>query len=78
MTTCTAPWTSSSPGHDGGAPAELWAVVSAHLSPHFTTAVSQDAQENHSVAAFLARDAILAALDRYTPPSTLERAQRLP
>jgi AcrR family transcriptional regulator len=30
-------------GRDGEAPAELRAAVSAHLSPHFTTAVSQDA-----------------------------------
>jgi len=54
-------------GHDGGAPGELRSVVAAHLSPHFTTAVSQDAQENHAVAAILAREAILAALDRHSP-----------
>jgi AcrR family transcriptional regulator len=54
-------------GRDGGAPAELRAVVSAHLSPHFTTAVSQDAQQDHPVAATLARNAIRAELDRYSP-----------
>jgi AcrR family transcriptional regulator len=34
-------------GKGGGAPAELGAVVASHLSPHFTTAVSQDAQGDH-------------------------------
>lgn len=65
-------------GHDGAAPAELRAVVSAHLSPHFTTAVSQDAQQNHQVAAILARDAILAALDRYPPAVHARRHRRSP
>jgi AcrR family transcriptional regulator len=54
-------------GRAGGAPAELRAVVASHLSPHFTTAVSQDAQGDHPMAASLAREAILAALDRYSP-----------
>jgi AcrR family transcriptional regulator len=53
-------------GRTGGAPAELRAVVASHLSPHFTTAVSHDAQGGHPMAASLARDAILAALDRYS------------
>jgi AcrR family transcriptional regulator len=50
----------------GEAPAELQAAVAAHLSPHFTTAVRQDARGDHSIAASLARDAILAALERCT------------
>jgi AcrR family transcriptional regulator len=54
-------------GQGGGAPAALGAVVASHLSPHFTTAVSQDAQRDHRMAASLAREAILAALDRYSP-----------
>jgi AcrR family transcriptional regulator len=53
-------------GQPGGAPAELRAVVASHLSPHFTTAVSQDAQGDHPMAASLARDAILAALEPYS------------
>jgi AcrR family transcriptional regulator len=53
-------------GQAGGAPAELRAVVASHLSPHFTTAVSQDAQGDHSMAASLAQDAILAALEPYS------------
>jgi AcrR family transcriptional regulator len=53
-------------GQSGAAPAELRAVVASHLSPHFTTAVSQDAQGDHRIAASLAREAILAALDRYS------------
>ena len=53
-------------GQGGGAPAELRAVVASHLSPHFTTAVSQDAQGDHSMAASLAQDAILAALEPYS------------
>jgi AcrR family transcriptional regulator len=51
-------------GQAGGAPAELRAVVASHLSPHFTTAVSQDAQGDHRMAASLAQAAIIAALDR--------------
>src|ERR1700722_5905233 len=54
-------------GQGGRAPAELRSVVSSPLSPHFTTAVSQDAQGDHRMAASLAREAILAALDRYSP-----------
>jgi AcrR family transcriptional regulator len=54
-------------GQGGGAPAELRAVVASHLSPHFTTAVSQDAQGDHRMAASLAHESILAALDRYSP-----------
>jgi AcrR family transcriptional regulator len=54
-------------GQHGEAPADLRAVVASHLSPHFTTAVSQDALGDHAMAAHLARAAILAALDRYPP-----------
>jgi len=54
-------------GRDGEAAAELRAAVAAHLSPHFTTAVSQDARGDHSMAASLAQAAIVAALDRHSP-----------
>ena len=45
----------------------LRAVVASHLSPHFTTAVTQDAEGGYSMAATLARDAIVAALGGYLP-----------
>jgi AcrR family transcriptional regulator len=54
-------------GGGGAAPTELRAVVASHLSPHFTTAVSKDAQGDHPIAASLAQAAILAALDRCSP-----------
>ncbi|QEN12898.1 TetR/AcrR family transcriptional regulator [Mycolicibacterium sp. ELW1] len=54
-------------GQHGETPPDLRAVVASHLSPHFTTAVSQDARGDHSLAASLAQAAIRAALDRYSP-----------
>lgn len=59
-------------GGVGEVPAQLQAAVAAHLSPHFTTAVSQDARGDHSIAASLTRDAILAALDRCTAVLTAD------
>jgi AcrR family transcriptional regulator len=63
-------------GQHGETPAELHAAVASHLSPHFTTAVSQDARGDHSIAASLAQAAIRAALDHYPAPLSADPTAR--
>ncbi len=51
-------------GGDGDAPETLETTVTAHLSPHFTAALSVDAARGWQVAADLAYQAIVATLDQ--------------
>lgn len=53
-------------GRDGGPPHSLQATVCAHLSPHFTAALTIDTGENWQAAADLAFSAITAALKTCT------------
>ncbi len=50
-------------GRAGNAPAELETTITAHLSPHFTAALSVDADRDWRVAADIAYRAIVAALE---------------
>ena len=54
----------SATGHRGAPPKGLGSTISAHLSPHFTAALTIDAGERWEAAADLAYAAILTALER--------------